>query len=831
MVRVLTCLGAEHDPKLVLLAVALCIAGSWMAVRLLARARGADHFSLRLQWSLLAGITGGAAIWTTHFVAMLGFAPGVGTGFDPGLTAASAFVAVAVSMAGFALAALKTRFLPEIGGAVLGAGIVAMHYTGMAAFKVEASISWDPAYVVASIILAISFGILATHLAARKGSRFRYGGIAALVVAICALHFTGMAAIGIAPDGFTILPVETTSHMVIAIAVSILALLIVGPAFSSYLIDRRRHHDMQSRLKRLADAAREGILFTNGTNILDANASLKRLAGYRLPEVVNRPITDLIEGVLPEIGAGRPTLCQLIRSDGATVPVEVFANPTGRPDQQIFAVRDMREQLASEQRIHYLAHFDVLTGLQNRAALQDRLDSVVANPNMPAAVICIDLDRFKEINDIFGHATGDQALMEAAKLMESQLKSGEYLARVGGDEFFALQVTGGQPEHAMELAERLAAAIALPLVLEGHKIPIGASFGIALYPQDGTSRAELMGNADFAMYRAKKSVGRKICFFEQDMDEKVRDRRTLGLELRRAIEEGQLTLHYQAQTRISTSEILGYEALLRWQHPTRGNISPTDFIPIAEETGLIVPIGEWVLRQACKSAAKWPRDYRVAVNISPVQIAHCDLPTMVREILLETGLAPTRLELEITESTLINDMTRTLHILRQIKAMGITVAMDDFGTGYSSLSTLQAFPFDKIKIDRSFVDSLPANAQAVSIMRAILALGRSLAIPVLAEGIETAEHLRFLREEGCEEGQGFLLGRPNAPEAIPQLAVIAEARPPHLAGDEASAAEEPDPKRQPTATDRPGSQTDRAHPSRRPADRSSSRDVASARAR
>jgi EAL domain-containing protein (putative c-di-GMP-specific phosphodiesterase class I) len=276
-------------------------------------------------------------------------------------------------------------------------------------------------------------------------------------------------------------------------------------------------------------------------------------------------------------------------------------------------------------------------------------------------------------------------------------------------------------------------------------------------------------------------VGKKICFFEPDMDARVRNRRALGLELREALAAGQLSLHYQVQTRISTDEILGYEALLRWHHPIRGNISPADFIPIAEETGLIVPIGEWVLREACATAAKWPRPYRIAVNISPVQIAHSDLPTILREILIETGLAAARLELEITETTLINDMTRTLHVLRQIKAMEITVAMDDFGTGYSSLSTLQAFPFDKIKIDRSFVDRLPSNAQAVSIMRAILALGRSLNIPVLAEGIETAEHLRFLRDEGCDEGQGFLLGRPNAPEKIPQLTELDEKAPAKVA--------------------------------------------------
>jgi diguanylate cyclase (GGDEF)-like protein len=678
MLRVLTCLGTEHDPKLVLLAVAVCIFGCWIAIRLWLRARAAELLMLRMQWALLAGIAGGAAVWTTHFVAMLGYAPGVATGFDPAGTAAAGFVGIGMLIFGFVVASLKNRFLPEIGGALIGAGIVGMHYTGMEAFRAEGSILWDPTYVAASIIMAVAFGALALHLATRGTSLMRYAGVAALVFAIAALHFTAMAALSIVPDVFTILPRETTSHSVMAIAVCGVSLLVIGPAFTTYLIDRRRNQDAQ------------------------------------------------------------------------------------------------RAQLASERRIHYLAHFDALTGLPNRAAFRDRLDDVLASEPEAAAVICIDLDRFKEINDVFGHATGDRALLAVTKLFEAALKPGEYLGRFGGDEFFALQVERAQPEGAMELAARLHAALAEPLLIEDHKIPVGASFGVALYPQDGANSMELRGNADFAMYRAKEMVGKKICFFEADMDMAVRDRRALGLELRQALAEGQLRLHYQVQTRISTAEVLGYEALLRWTHPTRGNIAPADFIPIAEETGVIVPIGEWVLREACAAAAKWPRPYRVAVNISPVQIAHSDLPTLLHEILIDTGLTPSRLELEITETTLINDMARTLHVLRQIKAMGITVAMDDFGTGYSSLSTLQAFPFDKIKIDRSFVDRLPFNAQAVSIMRAILALGRSLNIPVLAEGIETAEHLDFLRQEGCDEGQGFLLGRPNLPEKIPQLAEHAE---------------------------------------------------------
>jgi EAL domain-containing protein (putative c-di-GMP-specific phosphodiesterase class I) len=269
-----------------------------------------------------------------------------------------------------------------------------------------------------------------------------------------------------------------------------------------------------------------------------------------------------------------------------------------------------------------------------------------------------------------------------------------------------------------------------------------------------------MANADLAMYRAKESVGNKICFFEREMDDQIRRRRALGVELREALTRKEFELHYQVQKRI-TGETIGYEALLRWHHPTRNSVSPAEFIPVAEDTGLIIPIGTWVLRTACADAVKWPEDYRVAVNLSPVQFAQSDLPEIVQGILLETGLSASRLELEITESTLIGDMNRTLHILRRLKALGVSIAMDDFGTGYSSLSTLRAFPFDKIKIDRSFVDKVDVNEQAASIVRAILALGQSLSIPVLAEGIETRAHLDFLRAEGCDEVQGFLLGRPK----------------------------------------------------------------------
>lgn len=298
----------------------------------------------------------------------------------------------------------------------------------------------------------------------------------------------------------------------------------------------------------------------------------------------------------------------------------------------------------------------------------------------------------------------------------------------------------------------------------------GASFGVAIYPDHAGTKPVLINNADLAMYRAKADPLKTFCFYEPSMDEAVRARRSLAADLRDANNNNQLSIYYQVQTALSTNEIRGYEALLRWQHPQHGFVPPSEFIPIAEENGLILQIGEWVLRQACATAKTWNPPYKVAVNLSPVQFAHSDLPRLIMETLVETGLSPERLEIELTESTIFADRERALHTLRQIKGLGVSIALDDFGSGYSSLDTLRSFPFDKIKLDRSFMGEI--GPQAKAIIRAVLALGKSLNIPILAEGIETPEQFSMLAREGCDEAQGFLLGRPASLEEIVQSGQI-----------------------------------------------------------
>jgi diguanylate cyclase (GGDEF)-like protein len=373
-------------------------------------------------------------------------------------------------------------------------------------------------------------------------------------------------------------------------------------------------------------------------------------------------------------------------------------------------------------------------------------------------VLSVDLDRFKEVNDIFGHSTGDRLLRAAAGRLSATLE-GAFLARVGGDEFAIIVTESPAPTHAARLAERLIATLADDFEIEGNRLRIGLSVGIALYPIDGVDEVSILGNADAALYRAKAEGRGSIRFFEADMDHRLRERRAILHDLRSAIERGEIMVYYQPQARID-GEIIGFEALARWRHPVRGQVPPSTFIPVAEESGLILEIGEWMLRESCREAASWPTALRVAINLSAVQFRHGDLAGLVHEVLLETGLAPGRLELEITESVLIDDLPRALSILRRLKALGVRISMDDFGTGYSSLSNLQAFPFDKIKIDRSFISELERNTQAATIVRAVIALGRGLNLPVVAEGVETQAQLEFLSREACAEVQGYLLGRP-----------------------------------------------------------------------
>jgi diguanylate cyclase (GGDEF)-like protein len=446
----------------------------------------------------------------------------------------------------------------------------------------------------------------------------------------------------------------------------------------------------------------------------------------------------------------------------------------------LIALLDRHNRLLkrAHQELHALAHQDALTGLPNRVVLRNRLEQALAgvrNQGRTIAVSYLDLDRFKDVNDSFGHETGDELLKAVADRLRScipnddEYHTGELVARFGGDEFAILQTAVRKPDESAVLASRVVDALRAPFSIDGQEIFIGTSIGIALAQEDVTA-SQILKHADMALYRAKADGGGTFRFFEPEMDVQLQARRALEVDLRKALANREFELFYQPQINIEENEIGGFEALLRWHHPERGLVSPAEFIPVAEDTGLISPLGEWVIEEACREAASWPRKIKVAVNLSPVQFRNRGLVQSVSRALASSGLAPNRLELEITESVLLQDNESTIATLYQLRRLGVRIAMDDFGTGYSSLSYLRSFPFDKIKIDQSFVRELSSRADCLAIVQSVASLGASLGMPTVAEGVETEDQLRQVQAAGCTDAQGYYFGRPTpAPELVHTL--------------------------------------------------------------
>ncbi len=434
-------------------------------------------------------------------------------------------------------------------------------------------------------------------------------------------------------------------------------------------------------------------------------------------------------------------------------------------------VNDLREKELAEERIRAIAMQDTLTGLPNRMAFNTYLDESIraaSQDGSALAVLLFDFNRFKEVNDLFGHAAGDHILKHAAECLHNTLTAGEFCARLGGDEFVLIQ-KNSNPNSAQDLAERVVSALHMSLAWEDKTIDASVTLGVALYPQHGTSRQELLANADLAMYRGKSELDLSICIFDAGMDQFIRDRRSLALDLKHAINNDELSLDLQPQFETGTGLLAGFEALLRWHCAKRGRVSPAHFIPIAEENGLIIEIDRWVMKRSCKLLKLHSWMPRLAVNVSAKAICQPGIVNDIKSALVENGISPKRLEIEVTETALIHDLTRALHNLRQIKSLGIAVAMDDFGIGYSSMSMLSSFPFDRIKIDGSFIQQVGANERAGAIFKAVVGLGAALNVPVLAEGVETAEQLQFASEAGCQELQGYHFGRPVPQTKLPEI--------------------------------------------------------------
>lgn len=782
MLRVIGCIVQLHDLRLVTLAACICVLASGTTANLLYLVQ---NNRARIRWSglLTTSIVFGCGIWALHFVAMLAYMPGVPVAYDVATTLAS----IAVAVIGTFAALLAWTYCPAetggfvIAGSLLGLTISAMHFCGVLAMRVPGTLRFDNRGVLASIGVSILFATIAFARAGKLELTWRRVEITAwLALSVSGLHFTAMAALsiqlGTAPIGSG--SVFGSDALGVTIGIVSFAILMVS-LFATILeqsLSRRGILELQ-RMRLLSNISREALIIHRNRLILQVNAAGERMFGALENSLVGRDILDFIPeshhvDVLRATPAhGTVVDCpeiQILAGNGGLIPTEFSVSEIDYEGAPAVAMmlRDLTARKRDEETIQHLALHDALTDLPNRFMLQERvaytLKTVTGN-DQAVAFLHLDLDNFKQVNDLHGYEIGDAILVQVAGRLKATIRPSDTLARMGGDEFVIVTVVE-RPGDAATLAQRLGCMLAQPFESGSNRVDIRASIGIAMYPGDASSAQTLMHAADLALYRAKQNGRNNFRFFEPDLDEQLRDRQKLHQDLCRAIDQGgQLELHYQPLVSCGDGEVDGFEALVRWNHPERGLVSPADFIPIANETGLIVELGQWVLEAACVAAAAWEKPLRIAVNISPIQFRHSDFVSAVSSCLARCGLPAHRLEIEVTEDVLIQDTKRALDVLRRLREMGVRIAIDDFGTGYSNLSYLQSLRFDKLKIDKSFILRLGQTADAAIIVRAIVGLGHNLGLSITAEGVETAEQLAIVKELRCDQVQGFLIGRPLKP--------------------------------------------------------------------
>ena len=766
---VFSCIRHAHDQRLMMLAGIVCAAGIYASFALASHAARSDRQGQRI-WAPVSIVSAGCTAWATHFIVLLAFKPGMPAAFDPLLTALSLLCALVGIGAGMTLAQRERRPLRRFrAGLIVGSGIALLHYVGQEAYLVEGVIAWNWRLVLPSVLLGVPMCGVALLAAGHRQQRLRYLAPPLLLGAIAVLHFCGMAAMTLRADPARLLPASSVSPatitpIVAGVSLGLLVLAVIGMRFE--IAARARQRWERKRLGELASVALEGLLICDGDRIVAANTSIERLAGRRREELAGASLSALLPGLdvmsMPE-REERET--ELVIATGEPIPVRALRSEVriGRKAQMVVAVRDQRERLRTEAKMRTLAFNDALTGLPNRAQFLDLLTRHTGSRRERDgrfAVLMIDLDRFKQVNDTLGHPMGDLLLRKVAERLGTVARSGDILARLGGDEFAVLQFDA-DPAAADQLAQRIVMNVCeLPFLLEGQVVYVGASVGIACAPLDGDDPDELLRNADLALYAAKANGKGRHRRYDAALNAASMERRILEEGLRRALTNGELELFYQPLLDTRTGRIASAEALVRWRHPERGLIPPSDFIGLAEETGLILPLGDWVIHTACREAASWPDDISVAVNLSPVQFREANLAANIEATLLATGLRPDRLELEITEGVLLAEEEQTLATLMRLKAQGLRISMDDFGTGYSSLSYLRRFPFDKIKIDQSFVRQAPEDEECAAIVRAIITLGKCLGMTTTVEGVETQEQQAFSIAEGCDNVQGYHVSRP-----------------------------------------------------------------------
>jgi diguanylate cyclase (GGDEF)-like protein/PAS domain S-box-containing protein len=752
--------------------------GGWLVLRMVPLAI-AGREDIGLPRLLFAGVLLGLTGWIAFLVCLQGSFPHLDPYFPLASLIQGWLVQVAGAVTAVAIVARCTRNIRNVvlAGSLLSGGASCMLFIDMSGLTAPAPLAYDLRGVLAAMaasgmLCAIGFWQAG---AARRVVAAAFIGVGLTVVASASLGsvlgFSDWSAQLATPGGMAFRPI-----VVVFISETVVTALLglIGAA-----IDRRAatliDHESE-RLREFTESTFEALVIHRDAIVLDANAVFCDLLGMPLSAVKGRRLGQfLADNLASPASSGVATHDYAIRTaNGVDLPVEVLSRDISFAGGRavVTALRDISERRAAEAKIRFLAHHDMLTGLPNRTQFHDLIVWHLTQSQRagdPIAVLCVDLDRFKAVNDTFGHQAGDRLLQLVAERLLANVRTNDAAARIGGDEFIVLLTDVARRDTITHVARRLIEQLSEPFDLGGYEARIGASIGIAVAPQDGTIAEVLIKNADIALYRAKADGRGDFCFFQSAMGRQAEERRALEQELRQAVADAAFEVVFQPLFNLRTNEIVVLEALLRWPRPGLAPSSPAEFIPLAESTGLIVPLGRWVIEVACQAAVTWPQPCHVAVNVSARQFVGGTFAETVAEVLARTGLPADRLELEVTETGLMHDADQVRGILLSIKQMGAYIALDDFGTGYSSLSYLQRFPFDSVKIDRSFITTLADRDSdgARAIVGAILAMSHKLGLTVTAEGVETEAQMAMLRLYDCDLVQGFLLARPMRREQVP----------------------------------------------------------------
>lgn len=797
-------LVSSYNLPLVALSVLVAIFSASVALDISSRLKYAKNIS-HLRWITAGAFVLGLGIWSMHFIGMLAFHLPVEVSYHFGLVLLSIVPAIASCAIAFYLISKPSVSWRNLftGAFFISAGIVSMHYLGMDAMRMDAMISYDPFLWTLSALIAFaaSFVGLALLFYIPNVPRFHWRKLAGAVLiglAVSGMHYTGMAAANFSQMDHSAAghasPFSVDSTL-LAYGIGGGMLMLFVLTLASIRTDRRleiQSTESEMKFQSVIESANDAIIVADFQGaIVQWNQGAEAIFGYSQKEILGRNISTIMpdrfqkahkkgmdtyrETRIPRVIGSAVELTGL-RKNGEEFQLEMSVGTWETEKGTFFSsiLRDITERKASEDKINDLVYLDPLTGLPNRRLFNDRLDSLLRQADERGfnfSLFYMDLDNFKMINDRFGHSVGDLFLKNVAARLEEQLTPKDTLSRLGGDEFILL-LPNTEYSKAATRAQQLIDALNAPFRFENEEIFTSLSVGISMFPSDGSDSENLVKNADIAMYQAKEQGKNGFQFFTRDMNETIDRKSKLATGLRKGLEHGEFTIHYQPQISLQTEQIIGVEALLRWNHPEWGSISPAEFIPIAEETGSITKIGEFVLEEACRQNKYWQdlglAPFRVAVNISARQFAQKDLTEVVSAILDKTGLDAQYLELELTE-TIIQNADTAIATMQELAALGVHLSIDDFGTGYSSLSYLKLFPIDSLKIDQHFTRNIKSDSKDAALVKTIIRMAHDLGLNVIAEGVETLEQLDFLKTEQCNQAQGYYFNRPLPAQEIEDI--------------------------------------------------------------